>query len=88
MVLGSSPVAIAKSLICLKMMFSYILDLIGNKKMWLTLIFWCFIVMIELTVEIKSNILWLTRSKSMALTSEREIVPDNGMSLTCPRHLE
>ena len=88
MVLGSSPVAIAKSLICLKMMFSYILDLIGNKKMWLTLIFWCFIVMIELTVEIKSNILWLTRSKIMALTSEREIVADNGMSLTCPSHLE
>ena len=56
--------------------------------MWLTLIFWCFIVMIELTVEIKSNILWLTRSKIMALTSQREIVADNGMSLTCPRHLE
>ena len=56
--------------------------------MWLTLIFWCFIVMIELTVEIKSNILWLTRSKIMALTSEREIVADNGMSLTCPSHLE
>ena len=66
------------------MMLPYILNLIGNKKMWVILIFWCFIVvMIELPKEIKSNILWLTRSKIMALTSEREIAVDNGMWLTC-----
>ena len=36
----------------------------------------------------KDRILWLTRLKFMALTSEQEIAADNGMWLTHPSHLE
>ena len=35
--LGNEPI------FCFKMMLPYILNLIENKKMWLTIIFWCFI---------------------------------------------
>ena len=51
-------------LICFKMMLPYILNLIRNKKMWLTLIFWCFIKLIDRAFQQKKNeILQLTRSK-------------------------
>ena len=50
-------------LICFKMMLPYILNLIRNKKMWLTLIFWCFIKLIDRAFQQKKNeILQLTRS--------------------------
>ena len=76
-------------LTCSKMMLSYILNLVENKKMWLTLIFWCFIKLNDRAFQWKKNeILQLTRSKVTALTSEREIAADNGMWLTYPSHLE
>ena len=31
-----------ESIFCFKMMLPYILNLIENKKIWLTIIFWCF----------------------------------------------
>ena len=68
-------------------MFLYILNLIGNKKMQLTLIFWCFNKLNDCAFQLKKNILWLTRSKVMALKSRREIVAGNGMWLTHPSHL-
>ena len=76
-------------LTCFKMMLPYILNLIENKKIWLTLIFWCFIKLNDTAFQRKKNeILQLTRSKVMALTSEQEIAADNGMWLTYPSHLE
>ena len=58
-------------LTCSKMMLSYILNLVENKKMWLTLIFWCFIKLNDRAFQWKKNeILQLTRSKVTALTSE------------------
>ena len=63
---------------CVKMMLPYILNLIGNKKMWLTRIFWCFINLNDRAFQWKKNeILQLTSSKVMALTSEREIAADS-----------
>ena len=44
--------------------------------------------MIELSNGKKNKILWLTSSKVMTLTSEREIAADNGMCVTYPNHLE
>ena len=35
----------------------------------------------------KDEILWLSRWEVMALTSEQEIVADNGMWMTHPSHL-
>ena len=44
--------------------------------------------MTELSNEKTTKFLWLTQSKVMALTSEQEILADNGMWLTHPSHLE
>ena len=77
------------TLFCFKMILPYILNFTGNKKMWLTLIFWCFIKLDDWAFQQKKNkILWLTWSKVMALTSKREIAADIGMWLTHPSHLE
>ena len=55
-------------------MLPHILNLIGNKKVSLTLTFWCFIKLNDRAFQWKKNeILWLPMSKVMALTSEREI---------------
>ena len=70
-------------------MLPYILNLIGNKNMQLTLIFWFFIKLNDLALQRKKNeILRLTKSKIMAVTCEWEIEAHNGMSLKYPSHLE
>ena len=77
------------TLFCFKMILPYILNFTGNKKMWLTLIFWCFIKLDDWAFQQKKNkILWLTWSKVMALTSKWEIAADIGIWLTHPSHLE
>ena len=74
---------------CFKMMLSYILNLIGNKKMQLTWIFRCFVKLNDQDFQWKKNkMLQLTRSKVMPLTCEREIAADNGMWVTHSSHLE
>ena len=61
----------------------YILNLIGNKKIWLALIFWCFIKLNVWAFQWKRNrILQPIMSKVMALTSEQEIAATIGMWLT------
>ena len=56
------------------LMLPHILNHIGNKKVSLTLTFWCFIKLNGWAFQWKKNkILWLPMSKVMASTSEREI---------------
>ena len=60
----------------------YILNLIGKKKIWLALIFWCFIKLNDWALQRKRNrILQPIMLKVMALTSEQEIAATIGMWL-------
>ena len=78
--LGNEPI------FCFKMMLPYILNLIENKKMWLTIIFWCFTD--TAFQRKKSEILQLTRSKVRALTSEQDIAAGKSIWPTYPSYLE
>ena len=69
-------------------MLPYILNLIRNEKVRLTLILLDFNKFNDLTFQWKKNdILWLTRWNAMTLKIEREIAANNGMWLTHPSHV-